>query len=83
MRRAVSFDFNAIEPSLSRASTTTAVTRAFFGRICIEIMGGSKSKQESKCIVVGLDGSGKSTIINQLKPEKKKVGDFSSQAATN
>ncbi len=35
-------------------------------------MGGSPSKQ-SKCLVVGLDNSGKSTIINHLKPDTKKV----------
>jgi ADP-ribosylation factor-like protein 6 len=34
-------------------------------------MGGKSSKQ-SRCIVVGLDNSGKSTIINSLKPEKEK-----------
>lgn len=36
-------------------------------------MGGGSSKQ-SKCLVVGLDNSGKSTIINHLKPDTKKVG---------
>lgn len=38
-------------------------------------MGGSfgKNKKSSKVTVVGLDNSGKSTIINHLKPEKKKV----------
>jgi ADP-ribosylation factor-like protein 6 len=35
-------------------------------------MGGGSSKQ-SKCLVVGLDNSGKSTIINHLKPDTKKV----------
>jgi len=35
-------------------------------------MGGSSSKQ-SKCLVVGLDNSGKSTIINHLKPDTKKA----------
>jgi hypothetical protein len=35
-------------------------------------MGGGNSKQ-SKCLVVGLDNSGKSTIINHLKPDTKKV----------
>lgn len=35
-------------------------------------MGGGNSKQ-SKCLVVGLDNSGKSTIINALKPDTKKV----------
>jgi ribosome biogenesis GTPase A len=34
-------------------------------------MGSSKSKP-SRCICVGLDNSGKSTIINYLKPEKEK-----------
>jgi len=33
---------------------------------------GSSSSKASKCLVVGLDNSGKSTIINQLKPEQKK-----------
>jgi len=36
-------------------------------------MGSSKSKEEKKCICVGLDASGKSTLINMLKPEKKRV----------
>ena len=35
-------------------------------------MGGGNSKQ-SKCLVVGLDNSGKSTIINALKPDTKKA----------
>jgi hypothetical protein len=38
----------------------------------ISAMGGGSSKQ-SKCLVVGLDNSGKSTIINHLKPDAKKV----------
>ncbi len=37
-------------------------------------IGGSKKKQ-SKVLVVGLDGSGKSTLINNLKPENKKVNE--------
>ena len=38
-------------------------------------MGGnfSQSKKQSSCIIVGLDNAGKSTIINYLKPEKKRV----------
>ena len=35
-------------------------------------MGGSLGKKKSKIIIVGLDNSGKSTMINLLKP--KKVG---------
>jgi len=35
-------------------------------------MGGSLGKKKSKIIIVGLDNSGKSTMINMLKP--KKVG---------
>lgn len=38
-------------------------------------MGGNSSKT-SKCLVVGLDNSGKSTIINSLKPEKKKSAEL-------
>jgi ribosome biogenesis GTPase A len=30
-------------------------------------------KKEAKILVVGLDNSGKSTIINQLKPKKVRV----------
>jgi GTPase SAR1 family protein len=33
-------------------------------------MGGSASRRQAKVMVVGLDNSGKSTIINQLKPKK-------------
>ena len=33
-------------------------------------MGGSIGKKRSKIIIVGLDNSGKSTIINMLKPKK-------------
>ena len=33
---------------------------------------GNAQKKSGKCLVVGLDNSGKSTIINHLKPEKKK-----------
>jgi len=33
-------------------------------------MGGSSSKKKSKIIIVGLDNSGKSTMINFLKPKK-------------
>ncbi len=35
-------------------------------------MGGSLGKKKSKIIVVGLDNSGKSTMINRLQP--KEVG---------
>ena len=40
-------------------------------------MGGALSgnKKQSRCVVVGLDNSGKSTIVNYLKPEKKRVSD--------
>ncbi len=33
-------------------------------------MGGSIGKKKSKIIIVGLDNSGKSTMINKLKPKK-------------
>lgn len=33
-------------------------------------MGGSVGKKKSKIIIVGLDNSGKSTMINKLKPKK-------------
>lgn len=33
-------------------------------------MGGSIGKKKSKIIIVGLDNSGKSTMINMLKPKK-------------
>ena len=33
-------------------------------------MGGSFGKKKSKIIIVGLDNSGKSTMINMLKPKK-------------
>jgi GTPase SAR1 family protein len=33
-------------------------------------MGGSFGKKKSKIIIVGLDNSGKSTMINRLKPKK-------------
>ncbi len=33
---------------------------------------GSVNKKQSKCLVVGLDNSGKSSVINYLKPEKEK-----------
>lgn len=33
-------------------------------------MGGSLGKKKSKIIIVGLDNSGKSTMINMLKPKK-------------
>ena len=33
-------------------------------------MGGSLGKKKSKIIIVGLDNSGKSTMINLLKPKK-------------
>jgi ribosome biogenesis GTPase A len=36
-------------------------------------LGNSKSKKQSSCLIVGLDNSGKSTIVNYLKPEKKRV----------
>ena len=34
---------------------------------------GNAQKKSGKCLVVGLDNSGKSTIINHLKPDKKKA----------
>ncbi len=33
-------------------------------------MGGSFGKKKSKIIIVGLDNSGKSTMINMLKPKR-------------
>lgn len=33
-------------------------------------MGGAFGKKKSKIIIVGLDNSGKSTMINRLKPKK-------------
>ena len=33
-------------------------------------MGGSIGKKKSKIIIVGLDNSGKSSMINLLKPKK-------------
>lgn len=33
-------------------------------------MGGSLGKKKAKIIIVGLDNSGKSTMINMLKPKK-------------
>mmetsp|Transcript_18276 Transcript_18276/g.29754 ORF Transcript_18276/g.29754 Transcript_18276/m.29754 type:complete len:182 (-) Transcript_18276:159-704(-) len=38
-------------------------------------MGIGRSKNPSKCLVVGLDNSGKSTIVNYLKPQKEKKED--------
>ena len=35
-------------------------------------MGGSMGKKKSKIIIVGLDNSGKSTMIQMLKPKKVK-----------
>jgi ribosome biogenesis GTPase A len=35
-----------------------------------KVMGGSLGKKKSKIIIVGLDNSGKSTMINLLKPKK-------------
>ncbi len=42
------------------------------------LMGGSIGKKRSKIIIVGLDNSGKSTMINFLKPKKVRIS--SSQA---
>ena len=36
-------------------------------------MGGSFGKKKSKIIIVGLDNSGKSTMINRLKPKKVSI----------
>lgn len=36
-------------------------------------MGGSIGKKKSKIIIVGLDNSGKSTMINLLKPKKVRM----------
>uniref|UniRef100_A0A7S2TNL2 ADP-ribosylation factor-like protein 6 n=1 Tax=Lotharella oceanica TaxID=641309 RepID=A0A7S2TNL2_9EUKA len=38
-------------------------------------MGIGKSKKPKRCLVVGLDNSGKSTIVNWLKPTKEKKDD--------
>jgi ribosome biogenesis GTPase A len=38
--------------------------------VIIIIMGGAFGKKKSKIIIVGLDNSGKSTMINRLKPKK-------------
>jgi ribosome biogenesis GTPase A len=38
--------------------------------VIIFIMGGAFGKKKSKIIIVGLDNSGKSTMINRLKPKK-------------
>ena len=38
--------------------------------VIIIIMGGAFGTKKSKIIIVGLDNSGKSTMINRLKPKK-------------
>ena len=38
-------------------------------------MGLGSSKKPKRCLVVGLDNSGKSTIVNYLKPQKEKKTD--------
>ncbi|XP_060062962.1 ADP-ribosylation factor-like protein 6 [Ylistrum balloti] len=44
----------------------------FFSRLA-QILG--ISKKEAKILVIGLDNSGKTTIIDKLKPEEKRSGD--------
>eukprot|EP00954_Amorphochlora_amoebiformis_P023725 1361781-Amorphochlora_amoeboformis.AAC.1 len=36
---------------------------------------GKSKKKPTRCLVVGLDNSGKSTIVNYLKPQKEKKED--------
>ena len=36
-------------------------------------MGGSFGKKKASIMIIGLDNSGKTTMINHLKPEKEKV----------
>lgn len=38
--------------------------------VIINLMGGAFGKKKSRIIIVGLDNSGKSTMINRLKPKK-------------
>lgn len=46
-------------------------------------MGGSFGKKKSKIIIVGLDNSGKSTMINMLKPKKVSWGFMSLHNCSN
>jgi ADP-ribosylation factor-like protein 6 len=39
-------------------------------------MGGFGSKKQSSVIIVGLDNCGKSTIVDRLKPEKKRAAEL-------
>ena len=38
-------------------------------------MGGSLGKRKAKIIIVGLDNSGKTTLINYLKPPKEAISE--------
>jgi len=49
--------------------------------VIIIIMGGAFGKKKSKIIIVGLDNSGKSTMINRLKPKKVSTDRKGSQAS--
>lgn len=44
--------------------------------VIIILMGGAFGKKKSKIIIVGLDNSGKSTMINRLKPKKVSTGSY-------
>jgi GTPase SAR1 family protein len=46
-------------------------------------MGSSMGKKKSKIIIVGLDNSGKSTMINKLKPKKVQEIDLKNYSITN
>lgn len=37
---------------------------------------GNSNKKQSKCLVVGIDNSGKSTLINTMKPQYERNNDM-------